>query len=198
MSKRLVLYLGGAAIIVAALFSLWILGQTATDNQSIIISPNVQSPGEAVVAERDVTLYFASPDASHLISTTTRIGCVDELSCLREVVESLIRGPLNDTLPVIPHRAHLQNLQIEEDLVILDFDSQFIEGHLGGSQGELLTVYALTNSVAVNFSHLRQVQITINGATVDTLKGHVDLRRPVLADFTYSKRITDFDHAKEE
>ena len=187
MNKRLIFYLGSSAVIVVFVF-LWLLGRSGSNNQQLIVSPNVQTPVATVDSERDVTLYFASSDATQLISVTDRIGCSDEQGCLRAVVAALIAGPVNDGLPVIPARTSLNSVRIDEDLAILDFDAQLADGHPGGSQSELLTVYALANSVAVNFPHLRQVQITIDGAAVDTLKGHVDLRRPLLADFSYSKR----------
>jgi hypothetical protein len=48
----------------------------------------------------------------------------------------------------------------------------------------LLTVYALADTVAVNFPHLRQLRILIEGGAVETLKGHVDLRQPLAPDFS--------------
>ena len=187
MNKRIIIYLGLAAIIFVFCL-LWILGRSASNNQQLVVSPNAPAPVAAVDTERDVTLYFASADATQLLSVTDRIGCVDEQDCLRGIVETLINGPVVDGLPVIPARTELNSIRIEEDLAILDFNRQLVDGHPGGSQSELLTVYALANSVAVNFPHLRRVQITIDGAAVDTLKGHVDLRRPLLADFSYSRR----------
>ena len=188
MNKKLIFYLGSSAIIVIFFF-LWFLGRLASNDQQLVVSPNVQIPVAEVKTVRDVTLYFASSDATQLVSVTNRVGCSDEQGCLRAVVEALINGPVTDGLPVIPARTSLNSIRIEEDMAILDFDAQLVDGHPGGSQSELLTVYALANSIAVNFPHLRRVQITIDGAAVDTLKGHVDLRRPLLADFSYSRRI---------
>ena len=53
------------------------------------------------------------------------------------------------------------------------------EGHAGGSLDELFTVYALVNALALNMNEINAVQILIEGREVDTLKGHVDLRRPL-------------------
>ena len=163
MSKRFLIYLGITAAILVVFLLLWLLGQSTPDNQPLLIAPAGQGPVEPVRSEREVTLYFASPDATHLIGTTAHISCGDEQGCLREVVEGLIRGPGAEGLAVLPVRTRLQNLQVKDDLVVLDFDAQLTEGHPGGSQSELLTVYALANSIAVNFSHLRQVQIMIDG-----------------------------------
>ncbi len=191
MNKRLQLFLGGGVIIVGALFLLWILGQQSAENRLQVVTPNLQTPDVSAVSEREITLYFASPDATQLVSTIAQIGCADEQSCLRATVEALIRGPVEVGGAVIPTGTRLLNLTIEEDLVIFNFNGKLADGHPGGSQSELLTVYALANSTAVNFPHLRRMQILIDGAAVDTLKGHVDLRRPLLADFTYTKRTVD-------
>ena len=198
MKKRFVVYLGCAAAVCILFLLLWILGQKSPENRVQVVMPNAQVPVVESVAERDVTLYFASSDATKLVSTTGRIGCDDDLGCLRATVDALVRGPVDDGFPVLPAGTRLLNVRVEEDLVFLDFDKQLTEGHSGGSQGELLTVYALANSIAVNFPHLRQMQILIDGASVETLKGHVDLRRPLLADFTYSKRTIDPVDAKEQ
>ncbi len=59
--------------------------------------------------------------------------------------------------------------------------------HPGGSISELFTVYGLANTLAVNFPHVRQVRILIEGEAVESLKGHVGLRDAVKADFRYSR-----------
>jgi len=197
MNKKLMIYLGAAATIGFVLLLLWILGRQTPEGQMQVVTPNAQPLVVSAVTEREITLYFASRDATQLVSTIQSIGCDDEEGCLRAMVEALIRGPIESGQAVIAAGTVLRTLQVEEDLVTLDFDGKFVVGHPGGSQGELLTVYALANSIAVNFPHLRQLQILIDGAGVDTLKGHVDLRRPLLADFTYSKRTIDPVDAKE-
>jgi len=43
----------------------------------------------------------------------------------------------------------------------------------------LLTIYTIVNALTVNVPTIRAVQILIEGREVDTLAGHVDLRRPL-------------------
>jgi len=59
--------------------------------------------------------------------------------------------------------------------------------HPGGSASELLTVYALANTIAANFPDYNQVRIWIEGQAQETLKGHLDLTRPIAADFGYCR-----------
>jgi hypothetical protein len=79
---------------------------------------------------------------------------------------------------------------VEGSLVSLDFDAGFISGHPGGTQSELLTVYALANTLATNFPHLRQVRILVAGVPIETIKGHVDLRQPVTPDYSLVKEAS--------
>jgi hypothetical protein len=51
--------------------------------------------------------------------------------------------------------------------------------HPGGALDELLTVYSVVNAVTTNLPAVRAVQILVDGHEVDTLAGHVDLRRPL-------------------
>jgi spore germination protein GerM len=134
---------------------------------------------------REVVLYFASADGQTLVAESRQItGCELDEDCLRETVQALISGPSGDMVPILPSRTTLQNLTVVDSLVQVDFSRELIDAHPGGAQSELLTVYGLTDTLAVNFPHLRQVQILVEGTPVATLKGHIDLRQPVYPDFS--------------
>ena len=60
----------------------------------------------------------------------------------------------------------------------VDLSPEVSTMHPGGSTNELLTVYAIVNTVTANLSSVERVQILIGGKQADTLAGHVDLRRP--------------------
>ena len=66
----------------------------------------------------------------------------------------------------------------------VDLSPEVSTKHSGGSSTELLTVYAIVNAVAANLPTIQRVQILIDGREVDTLAGHVDLRRPLERDFS--------------
>jgi spore germination protein GerM len=66
----------------------------------------------------------------------------------------------------------------------VDVSSEIVSGHAGGSSTELLTVYAIVNAVTANLPAVQRVQILIDGSEVNTLAGHVDLRRPLERDLS--------------
>jgi DNA transposition AAA+ family ATPase len=54
-----------------------------------------------------------------------------------------------------------------------------VTAHPGGSLDELLTVYSIVNALTMNLRAVTSVQVLVDGKEVDTLVGHVDLRRPL-------------------
>lgn len=141
-------------------------------------------PEGAPVPEREAILYFASQDGSRLVPETRNLaGCRDQENCLKATVEALIQGSAAGLFPVIPAQAVVLSVREEGGMAVADFSADLQKGHPGGSMSELLTVYALADTLASNFPHIRQVRILIEGAEVESLKGHVDLRRPVQVNF---------------
>jgi hypothetical protein len=61
----------------------------------------------------------------------------------------------------------------------VDLSPEFRTEHPGGSLNELLTVYTIVNALTTNLPLIKSVQLLVDGKEVDTLAGHVDLRRPL-------------------
>jgi hypothetical protein len=149
------------------------------------------SPSEPPVV-REIILYFSDPQAEFLMTESREIvDCGGDRECVRAVVEELILGSREGLIEVLPPQAKLLAVEIEGQTAVLDFSRDLITRHPGGSISELLTVHALANTVAVNFPHLRQVRILVAGEAVETLKGHVDVRAPIAADFRLTRPPSD-------
>lgn len=150
--------------------------------------PALPEPTKVESLPREVLLYFADPAGSYLVSETQQIdGCDEDRECLRNLFMALVQGPQGELLPILPEQTRIRNIELRDDVVVVDFNDAFVHGHPGGSLSELLTVYGLANSMAVNFPYLKRVQILVEGEPVETLKGHVSLVRPVPADFSFSR-----------
>jgi hypothetical protein len=61
----------------------------------------------------------------------------------------------------------------------VDLSAAISQEHPGGSTAELLTVYTVVNAITVNLPAIQRVQILVDGKSVDTIAGHVDVRRPL-------------------
>ncbi len=137
---------------------------------------------------RDVILYFGDESGSLLVAEAREIeDCLEENECIQETVQALINGPIGALAPILPSHSVIRGVTVEDSTAIVDFSRDLLTGHPGGSISELLTVYALADTLAVNFPHIRQVRLLIEGSPAETLKGHVDLREPIQADFSFVK-----------
>jgi spore germination protein GerM len=144
----------------------------------------------APTALREIILYFASADDGSLLEAEGREieDCLTEEDCLQATLQALINGSVGELTSVLPTPVTLRAVRLKDDLVTVDFSREFISAHPGGSHAELLTVYAVTDTLAVNFPYVRQVRFLVEGEAIDTIKGHVDLRAPIVADFRYTRR----------
>lgn len=103
----------------------------------------------------------------------------------RRVVESLIEGPREGAVPVLPPGCALRALYLTADgTTYVDFDSTFRLGLDGGSRDALVAVWAVVDTLAVNFSEVRAVKILIEGEEVSDLGGHIDLSRALAPDLS--------------
>jgi len=108
------------------------------------------------------------------------------LGFAKQIIADLISGPdSDDALGAVPPSTRLrQTYVLESGLAYLDFSSELRDGVGGGSMEEILTVYAIVDSVVINIPEIDRVTILINGRSVATLNGHLDLRRPLRPDFS--------------
>ncbi len=136
-----------------------------------------------------VTLFFASPDGSGLMREGREIdACGDAADCVESVVEELINGPRGDLAATLPDNTSVRDVQVNGDLALIDLGEETIKGIPEGSHAEMMAVYSIVDSIAVNFPKIKQVKFLFDGKPADTLKGHLDLREPLQPDFELEKK----------
>ncbi|MHB1400741.1 MAG: GerMN domain-containing protein [Trichloromonadaceae bacterium] len=154
-------------------------------------APTVTAVASPPLQPATVTLYFASSTGDSLLAESRELEhCPTEAPCLTELLQALIQGSSSDLVPVLPPQARLLSVDAAGETVTVDFSRELIDYHPGGSLSELLTVAALANTIEKNFPRLRQVRILVEGATLETLKGHVSLREPMVADDSLVQRAS--------
>lgn len=129
---------------------------------------------------RVVRLFFAAPDADKLQEEERTIpraaSFVEEA---RRTVAELITGPQGDLNPTIPDGVKIRQLYIDSGgTAYVDFTRDLQVNHPGGSEGELLTIYSIVDTLSANFDEIKQVKILVEGSEVLTLAGHIDMRHP--------------------
>jgi len=177
-SRRLLLGILLLAAILGGLFVRKYLGREP-------LPPKVAAPAAPVEGIRAVTLFFASPDGAGLVREAREIDpCADLAECAEEVISELINGPLGDLTPTLPETAMYRGVSIAGDLLTLDFGKEFRDGVAAGSSAEMAAVYSVVNTLALNLPQVKRVRFLVEGKPVETLKGHLDLREPLLPDYS--------------
>jgi germination protein M len=128
------------------------------------------------------TLFYASEDGRGLVGIEQEVplaeGTVPQARALVEA--QLTTAPPSPLLSTIPDGTTLRGLFVSSrNEAFVDLDTTIRDKHPGGSMNELFTVYTLVNAITTNLPDVQAVQVLINGREVDTLAGHVDLRRPL-------------------
>ena len=135
----------------------------------------------------EVTLYFSSPDGKGLsmekrwvetnsTSDRTTAGKVEAL------VGLLIKGSQSGLGVVMPEGTRLLSVTIEGKLATVDLSREFVDNHWGGSSAELQSVYAIVDTVIHNNENVSAVKLLVEGESLETLKGHVPIDRPISFD----------------
>jgi spore germination protein GerM len=135
---------------------------------------------------RTVEIYFPSLIEDGLVSEFREIfNTATPGDQIKQIVADLISGPTSEEATwAVPGGARLRQAYVLGDgTAWLDFSSELTDGIRGGSMNELLTVYAIVNSVVVNVPDVERVGILVNGRPVESLNGHIHLLNPLGPNF---------------
>ncbi len=138
--------------------------------------------GAAAVPHIKATLFFASADGLGLVPVEQDVPLAQgTVAQARAVVEAQLAATAPEPLAsTIPGGTKLRALFVSErNEAFVDLDGTVRAKHPGGSMNELFTVYTIVNAITTNLPDVQNVQLLIDGHEVDTLAGHVDLRRPL-------------------
>jgi spore germination protein GerM len=130
-----------------------------------------------------VHLYFSDKDNSFLKAETRDLFHSDNLSEFgKNILEALIEGPKTGLMRTIPADTTLKAFYVIRDgTAYIDMSDTIRDAHPGGVESELLTIYSMVNSLALNIPEIDAVKILISGKEAMTLNGHIDVRFPFKA-----------------
>ena len=143
------------------------------------LNPDLSKQSDTIAAH----LYFADRNNSFLKSELRVVHQPDDpVEFGRAIVEALIKGPQKGLIRTIPVGTELSAIYIDPDNVCyVDLSGAVKKRHPGGTNSELLTIYAVVNSLILNVSEISRVKILIDGNEAPTLAGHIDLQFPFKA-----------------
>jgi spore germination protein GerM len=130
---------------------------------------------------RAVTLYFANRDDEALVAETRLVAIGKEyVDQIAQVIRALLSGPQGEGVNTIAEGTQLLNAFYDYDTatLYLDFTSEIVSGHPGGSSAEYYTIAAVMRTVSQNFPEVKAVQFLVEGLQVGTIGGHIDAYNP--------------------
>jgi len=175
--KLILIYiLAGIVIFTAGILFAPLIGEKGYQIKKWISKPLIPPQGM-----RMVRLYFSSPDEEYLSPQEREIVTSPQMiEEIKEIMEELIKGPEDVSLsPTLPPETKVRAVFVKDEYIYIDLNFSSGKKHPGGSTGELLTIYSIVNTLLVNFPSQSKVQILIQGKSVETLAGHIDIREPL-------------------
>lgn len=138
--------------------------------------PEISS--EPKETSESITLYFGDQEAMYLVPEVRQVFKGNQT--LEEVViAELIKGPSqSDLFQTVPKEAKLISIEVVDSVAYVNFNQDFQSKHWGGSTGEAMTLYSITNSLA-KLPGIDQVQFLLEGKKQEAILGHSDTSEPI-------------------
>jgi spore germination protein GerM len=183
VSRRAKAYL--VAVVIAFTAVAWALVRIFSEPPA---TPATESTTTAPVetAHITATLYYGSSDGRALVPVRREVplatGVVEQG---RQILTVQFQDAPQPYVQVVPKGTKLRAFYVtDRGDAFVDLSGDVVSAHPGGSLTELLTVYAVVNAITTNLPAVQRVQLLVEGKEVDTIAGHVDIRRPLERDST--------------
>ncbi len=137
--------------------------------------PGPHGPVPGVAATKEVKLYLSDEEGLQLAAVKKNIQAGELSSEIKEAVAALAE----DSSGTIPSGTRVLDVRVKDGIAYVDFSPEIITNHEGGSSGESQTVYSIVDTITLNFPAVKYVQILVNGKTVQTIAGHIDVSLPL-------------------
>jgi spore germination protein GerM len=155
------------------------LGRTASPD-----APVAPAPPPTPTAHITATLFYGARDGLLLQPVRVEVPLAEgAVAQGRQIVRALLQPPPAPYLAVIPAGTTLKAFYLTSaGDAFVDLSTDVSTKHPGGTHAELLTVYAIVNTVTTNLQGVQRVQLLVDGKEADSVAGHVDIRRPLERD----------------
>ncbi len=189
MNPKIARWIVAAALLVLIAAAAGLVACGGGEGETAAEAPESEQAVLPGAAAWDVSLYFpdgagrlvAEPRAVSLVQKATAQvgeGGSEGAQIVRglALVEALLAGPEGEgLLPALPGEVSVENFDVSENGVAY-VDLGGAPPQLG-TRGEIMAVYSLVNTVALNLSGVESVVLLWNGTQRDTFAGHIDTAR---------------------
>jgi len=189
MTRRRAVVAGAIALIVLTAGALLVgVPRWATRRQAATPAPATQAvvplpQGRKIKAR----LFYVADDGMRLTGVERDVPYGEStVEQAREILAAQVAPVAEPLVSAIPPGTTIRTVFIADDgSAYIDLSREVAAAHRGGTLDELLTVYTLVNALTTNLPAVTAVQVLVDGKEVDTLAGHVDLRRPLAGNLVW-------------
>jgi len=164
--------------VISSLIHSWNLTDDTYESNETTRSTNMVRQKQS---KKMVHLYFADENDQYL-KVEDRVLANPDSPCqfAQILLNALFEGSNKNLNPVLPKGDFLRAVYIENDsqTAYVDLKQMIVSHFPGGVTQELLTIYAIVNTLTLNMREVKQVKIIIGGQEANTLNGHLDIRYP--------------------
>jgi len=182
--RDIIIYSALGAVLVVGLVVLFFVGPRW------LVSAPPEEPDAAVAAASSnvrkirARLLYVAEDGVRLSPVEQEViygeGTVEQA---KRIIEAQVAQPQPPLVSAIPAGTKLKTVFVTaKGEAFVDLTPELRSNQQGGTTNEILTTYTIVNALTLNLPAITSVQILIDGKQVDTLAGHLDLRRPLEQD----------------
>ena len=185
LPRAFALYVGLAAVLVGGLVVLLVMGPrwlaTVPEETAEVSTPAAEA------RKIRARLFYVDEQGTALTGVEREVlygeGTLEQA---KRIVEAQVAAAPEPFVSAIPLDTKLRRVFFTKagDMYV-DLSNELRQNHPGGTTSEILTVYAIVSALTSNLPAVTGVQILIDGKEVDTLAGHLDLRRPIEQDLKW-------------
>jgi len=184
--RRIVVIAGLLSVIaLGALFAtfMWTTrwnGRATTSTTASAATPPPAAPAEPGRRIK-ARLFYIAAGGTKLTSVERDVAFgASAVEQAREIISAQIAPVIEPLVSAVPAGTALRAVFITEGgEAYVDLSREVVAAHPGGTINEMLSIYTLVNALTENLPAVTAVQVLVDGKEVETLAGHVDLRRPL-------------------
>jgi spore germination protein GerM len=187
MTRRSLLVTAGTCAVLSVVVLIVLLAMQRKAVQPALPSAAAAAPSPVSAAPAPqgrkikAQLFYVSDDGMRLVGVERDVPYAETaVDQAREILNAQVAPAAAPLVSAVPAGTVVRALFLTDGgQAYVDLSRDVVTAHPGGSLNEMLTIYTIVHALTFNLPAVTAVQLLVDGKEVDTLVGHVDLRRPL-------------------
>ena len=161
--KRILMYVGIILGLIFVIYLGWIINMNKEIQEHSIITPE-EEISDNQLRQTIVTLYFGDKESKEITPEARQIDIKELMeNPYKTLIKLLIEGPKNeDLVKLIPEGTELNNIELNNNIVYIDFSDNFIKEQNLGEEQEKIIINSILKTL-IELNEVNGIKILING-----------------------------------